>query len=98
MHGHLRGAAPPSWLCCDLITRMACYHTHAYSIYPPSVVPAAFRYLNVAFCCAAAVQLNEALGDVPCEAVQKDFSLRGEQDQVLRVAERVMGAMARQAR
>jgi hypothetical protein len=41
------------------------------------------------------LQLNEALGDVPFEAVQKDFSLRGEQDQVLRVAERVMGAMSK---
>jgi hypothetical protein len=37
------------------------------------------------------VQLNEALGDVPFEDLE--YNLRMEQDQALRVAERVAAAM-----
>jgi hypothetical protein len=62
------------------------------------VWPVSFRhvFLQIADVLVhALLQLNEALGDVPFEAVQKDFSLRGEQDQMLRVAERVMGAMSK---
>jgi hypothetical protein len=39
------------------------------------------------------MQLNEALGDVPCETME--YSMRQEQDMMVRVAERVAAAMAR---
>ncbi len=38
---------------------------------------------------------NEAMGDVQFEAVQRDFSMRSEQDQAVRIGERVAAAMAK---
>jgi hypothetical protein len=39
------------------------------------------------------LQLNEALGDTPFEGIE--YSIRMEQDQALRIAERVAAAMAK---